>query len=112
MKKIVLAFALVSLSVLIFSFVTSKQTMSNYQKSWWYVCDQCGKSTIGNSNNSPWESGCKAKGGSQHHYQPAGEAGSKSWGCTKCDANVSLVQGQSPTALTCPKGNTHSWRSN
>ena len=112
MKKVLIALTIVSVSLLTLSFITSKDKTSLPQKSWWYVCDQCGKSTLGNSNNSPWESGCRAKGGSQHHYQPAGEAGNKAWSCSKCDASVNLVQGQSPQALTCPKGNTHSWRAN
>lgn len=109
MKKILFSVLLVSLSLLTFSFISSKEIMSNFQKSWWYVCDQCGKSTLGNSNNVPGDSGCKAKGGSQHHYQSAGEGGSNVWSCSKCNAKVSLTSGQSPTALTCPKGNSHSW---
>jgi hypothetical protein len=84
----------------------------SYSDGAWYKCDNCCKTKLGSSNNAPWESGCSKNSSGMHTYHFSGHAGSVTWACRNCKAEVGLNQGQSPAASRCcASSGTCSWYS-
>jgi hypothetical protein len=106
MKKIFYPF-LIILSFLITSFTTDSFSNKENTENW-YICSYCCKTK--KAKSAPWEQGCKVSSSRTHNFQFLGKSGDYNHTCRKCDAEVYLKQGTSPSASKCCEtGGTHTW---
>ena len=105
MKKIIISVSVILLFVnFSFTKISNKATPNEN----WYLCYNCCKTK--KASAAPWESGCRSSSSKTHNYQFCGKAGNYNQTCRKCDAEVYLKQGTSPSASRCcASGGTHTW---
>ena len=97
------------LSLILVSFSRNTENFSSSEN--WYLCSNCCKTK--KATSAPWEKGCKQSSSRTHNYQFCGKAGNFNYTCRKCDAEVYLKQGSSPSASKCCAiGSTHTWYHN
>jgi uncharacterized protein YxeA len=105
MKKIIIPVIAILLIVNLSFTKKNNKTSSNEN---WYLCSNCCKTK--KASAAPWENGCRSSSSKMHSYQFCGKAGNYNQTCRKCDAEVYLKQGTSPSASRCcASGGTHTW---
>lgn len=105
MKKLTVPLFLI-MSFILLSFSVNFEKYSSSEN--WYLCSNCCKTK--KATSAPWDKGCKQSSSGTHNYQFCGKAGNFNHTCRKCDAEVYLKQGSSPSASKCcATGGTHTW---
>ena len=107
MKKLTLIFSLVAISSVLLSFDFG----NNFGESVVYKCTTCCKVKNGDSNNAPWESGCKSSSG-MHSYVFVAHSGSMGYYCSKCKTEIYVRQGEGASASAsrcCSDNGLCSW---
>jgi hypothetical protein len=77
-----------------------------------YKCTNCCMVKYGETNSTPWESGCRKSSSGMHAYVFAAHSGKSGFYCSKCKTEVYLKQSEGVSASAskcCSDGGLCSW---
>lgn len=108
MKKSMSIFGAILLLISLLSFGVIEKTVEGVV----YKCTNCCKVKYGDTNTTPWESGCSNSSSGMHGYVFAAHTGGKGYYCSKCKTEVNVRQDEGVSASAsrcCSDGGLCSW---